>query len=81
MKNFNFRENSMRNTIAVAAVAALLAGSAMAGGFAQEVVEEPVAVVEPVAETSSWGIIIPLAALALLIALASSSEDEPAPPA
>ncbi len=40
-------------------------GSAIAGGFAQEVVEAPVVVVEPEAETSSWGIILPLAALGL----------------
>jgi hypothetical protein len=58
-----------------AALASLVAGSAIAGGFAQEVVEAPVVVVEPVAETSSWGIILPLAALGLLVALAASSDD------
>lgn len=58
-----------------AALASLVAGSAIAGGFAQEVVEAPVVVVEPVAETSTWGIILPLAALGLLVALAASSDD------
>jgi len=62
-------------TLTAAAVATLVAGTAMAGGFAQEVVEAPVVVVEPVAETSTWGIILPLAALGLLVALAASSED------
>lgn len=61
--------------VTAATVATLMAGSAMAGGFAQEIVE-PVVVVEPEAETSSWGIILPLAALGLLVALAASSEDE-----
>ncbi len=61
--------------ITAASVATLMAGSAIAGGFAQEIVE-PVVVVEPEAETSSWGIILPLAALGLLVALAASSDDE-----
>lgn len=65
----------LTKTLTAAAVATLVAGSAMAGGFAQEVVEAPVVVVEPVAETSSWGIILPLAALGLLVALAVSSDD------
>ena len=61
--------------LTAAAVAAMIAPTAFAGGFAQEVVEAPVVVVEPVAETSSWGIILPLAALGLLVALAVSSDD------
>ena len=65
----------LTKTITAAALASLVAGSAIAGGFAQEVVEAPVVVVEPVAETSSWGIILPLAALGLLVALAVSSDD------
>ena len=65
----------LTKTLTAAAVASLVAGSAIAGGFAQEVVEAPIAVVEPVAETSSWGIILPLAALGLLVALAVSSDD------
>ena len=65
----------LTKTLTAAALASLVAGSAIAGGFAQEVVEAPVVVVEPVAETSSWGIILPLAALGLLVALAVSSDD------
>jgi hypothetical protein len=61
--------------LSAAAVAALIAPTAFAGGFAQEVVEAPVVVVEPVAEMSTWGIILPLAALGLLVALAASSDD------
>jgi hypothetical protein len=65
----------LTKTLTAAALASLVAGSAIAGGFAQEVVEAPVVVVDPVAETSSWGIILPLAALGLLVALAVSSDD------
>ena len=65
----------LTKTLTAAALASLVAGSAIAGGFAQEVVEAPVVVVEPVAETSSWGIVLPLAALGLLVALAVSSDD------
>lgn len=61
--------------VTAASLTALMATSAMAGGFAEEIVE-PVVVVEPEAETSSWGIILPLAALGLLVALAASSDDE-----
>ena len=61
--------------LTAAAVASLVAGSAFAGGFAQEVVEAPVVVVEPEVQSSSWGIILPLAALGLLVALAVSSDD------
>jgi hypothetical protein len=65
----------LTKTLTAAALASLVAGSAMAGGFAQEVVEAPVVVVDPVAETSTWGIVLPLAALGLLVALAVSSDD------
>jgi len=65
----------LTKTLTAAALASLVAGSAIAGGFAQEVVEAPVVVVEPEAETSSWGIVLPLAALGLLVALAASSDD------
>lgn len=65
----------LTNTLTAAVLASLVAGSAIAGGFAQEVVEAPVVIVEPVAETSTWGIILPLAALGLLVALAVSSDD------
>jgi len=64
----------LTRTLTAAALASLVAGSAIAGGFAQEVVEPPV-IVEPEAETSSWGIILPLVALGALVALAASSDD------
>ena len=62
-------------TLTAAALATLVAGSAIAGGFAAEIVEAPVVIVEPEVARSSWGIILPLAALALLVGLASSSDD------
>jgi hypothetical protein len=65
----------LTKTLTAAAVAALIAPVAYAGGFSQAVVEAPVVVVEPVAEMSTWGIILPLAALGLLVALAASSDD------
>jgi hypothetical protein len=68
--------NQMRltKTLLAATVASVVAGAAVAGGFAEEIVE-PTIVPEPEAETSSWGIILPLAALGLLVALAVSSDD------
>jgi hypothetical protein len=70
------RSEHMRltRTLTAAAVASLVAGSAFAGGFAQEVVEVPVGTLE-FPETSSWGIILPLVALGALVALAASSDD------
>ncbi len=68
----------MTKTLIAAALATLVAGSAIAGGFAQEIVEAPVVIVEPEVQRSSWGIILPLAALALLVGLASGSDDEEA---
>ncbi len=65
----------LTKTLTAAAIASLFASSAFAGGFAQEVVEAPVVVVDTVEETSSWGIFLPLAALGLLVALAVSSDD------
>jgi hypothetical protein len=65
----------LTKTLTAAAVASLVAGSAIAGGFAQEVEQAPLVVVDPVAETSSWGIVLPLAALGLLVALAVSSDN------
>jgi hypothetical protein len=63
----------LTNTLAAAAVAATaLTSTAIAGGLAVEVVEPPVVVVEPEATRSSWGIILPIAAVGLLIALAGS---------
>jgi hypothetical protein len=63
----------LTQTLTAAALASLVAGTAMAGGFAPAVT--PVEIVEPDVETSTWGIILPLAALGLLVALAASSED------
>ncbi len=64
----------LTKTLTAAVLATLVAGNAMAGGLAPAVTEPPI-IVEPVAETSSWGIILPLAALGLLVALAVSSDD------
>ena len=65
----------LTKTLTAATLASLVAGTAFAGGLAAPVVEAPVVVVEPVAETSTWGIVLPLAALGLLVALAVSSDD------
>ena len=63
-------------TLTAAALASLVAGSAIAGGLAAPITEPAVVVTEPpMAETSSWGIVLPLAALGLLVALAVSSDD------
>jgi hypothetical protein len=63
----------LSHTLAAAAVATTaLTTTAVAGGLAVEIVEPTVTVVEPVATRSSWGIILPIAAVALLIALAGS---------
>ncbi len=64
----------LTKTLTAAVLATLVAGNAMAGGLATPVTE-PTIIVEPPAETSSWGIILPLAALGLLVALAVSSDD------
>jgi len=63
----------LTKTIAAAAVAATVGGTAIAGGFAPAVIEQPVVIVEPIAQRSSWGIILPIAAVALLIALAGTN--------
>jgi hypothetical protein len=64
----------LTKTLVAAAVASTaLTSTAIAGGLAVEVVEPPVVVIDPPAATrSSWGIILPIAAVALLIALAGS---------
>jgi hypothetical protein len=67
-------ENSMRLTpvIAAATVAVTtLSTTAIAGGLAPTVTPT-VIIDEPPATRSSWGIILPIAAVALLIALAGS---------
>jgi hypothetical protein len=67
----------LTNLFAAATIAATaLTSTAFAGGLAVTVVEPTIEVV-PVAPTrSSWGIILPLVGLALLIGLASSSSDD-----
>ncbi len=60
-----------KTLVAAALIASTVGGAAFAGGFAAEVIEAPVVIVEPPAPRSSWGIILPIAAVVLLIALAS----------
>ncbi len=66
----------LTKTLIAAAIATTVAGSAIAGGFAVEIVEPPVVMVEPApAPSSSYGFIIPVVALAALAALAISQQD------
>ena len=63
--------------IAAAAVAvSAMATTAVAGGFAAVVTEPVVTVVEPAPMRSSWGIILPLVGVGLLIALAAANEED-----
>ncbi len=63
-------------TLAAAAVASTVAGSAMAGGFATEIVEPPVVVVTPEAVTGSLpGWVIPAVIVAALVGVAVASDD------
>ena len=63
-------------TLIAAAVATTFAGSALAGGFADEIVEAPVVIVEPVAPAGSLpGWVIPAVLVAGLVALAASGDD------
>ncbi len=67
----------LTKTLTAVAVAAMTATSAMAGGLAPAAPEPTVVVpVEPPAQRSSWGIILPILGVALLIGLASSGHDE-----
>ncbi|MCC7319465.1 MAG: hypothetical protein IT542_00650 [Rubellimicrobium sp.] len=67
----------LTKTITAVAVAAMTATSAMAGGLAPAAPDTTVVVpVEPPAQRSSWGIILPILGVALLIGLASSGHDE-----
>ena len=65
----------LTKTLAAAAVAATaLTSTAFAGGLSVAVIGAPVVRVEEPQQTrSSWGIILPIAAVALLIALAGSN--------
>ena len=66
-----------KTLISAALATSLIGTSAMAGGLAVEVVEPPVVVAEPAApvQRSSWSYIVPLVAVAGLVALAASSDD------
>ena len=69
----------IKTLIAATAASAFAASAALAGGFADEIVEEPVApvvMVEPPAPAGSIpGWVIPAALAAALIALAVSGDD------
>ena len=66
----------LTKTLIAAAVATTFAGTAMAGGFADTIVEAPVVVVEPtVAAGSLPGWVIPAVLVAGLVALAASGDD------
>lgn len=67
----------LTKSLVAAAVAALMATQAVAGGFAPVVVApEPVVVVEPEAPRSTFGILLPLLLLGGLVALAVAADDE-----
>lgn len=67
----------LTKTIAAVAVAAMTTTTAMAGGLAPVAPEPTVVVpVEPAPQRSSWGIILPILGVALLIALANKDDDE-----
>jgi hypothetical protein len=62
-------------SLVLAATVTGVAGHAVAGGFAAEVIEPPVVVVEPEPQRSSLGVILPLVILGALIAVAVANED------
>ncbi len=65
-----------KTLVAATAAVAFTASTALAGGFADEIVEAPVVVVEPAAPTGSIpGWVIPAVLVAGLIALAVSSDS------
>lgn len=69
----------LTKTLLAATLAAVTATGAMAGGLAPAQPDTTVIVpVEPPAQRSSWGIILPILGAALLIGLAASggSDDE-----
>lgn len=66
----------LTKTLASAALATLVGTTSIAGGFAPEVVEAPVVIVEPEQPRSTWGVVIPLVVVAALIALAASRDDD-----
>ena len=67
----------LTKTLVATALAVTLASQAVAGGFAPVVVDpEPVVVVEPEPQRSTFGILLPLALLGGLVALAVASDDD-----
>ena len=67
----------LNKTIAAVAAAAMAGTTAFAGGLAPASPEPTIVVpVEPAPQRSSWGIILPILGVALLIALASSDDDD-----
>ncbi len=66
------------STIAAAAVMTTVAGSAFAGGFATEIVETPVVVIDPVVAPAGSlpGWVVPAAVAVALIAVATSGSDD-----
>ena len=66
----------LTKTLIAAALATTVAGSAIAGGFSNTVVEPPVVVVEPTAPAGSLpGWVIPVVILGALAAVALSDSD------
>jgi hypothetical protein len=70
------RDMRLTKTLIAAALASVVAGHAVAGGLAPVAVEPVVVVPEPAPARSTWGIILPLLGVALLVALASSSSND-----
>ncbi|MBW7920490.1 MAG: hypothetical protein H3C51_00120 [Rubellimicrobium sp.] len=66
----------LTKTIAAVTAATFAATTAMAGGLAPAAPETTVVVpVEPAPQRSSWGIILPILGVALLIGLANKKDD------
>jgi len=70
----------LTNLLAATAIAAsAFASTAVAGGFAATVVEPIIVIPDAPMARSTWGIILPLAAVSLLIALALANEEDETP--
>ncbi len=65
----------LTKTLVAAGAATMIATASFAGGFAPAVVQPDIVVIEPVESPSTWGIILPVAALLLLAGLAASSSS------
>ena len=67
----------IKHILAAVSVAAMTATTAAAGGLAPAAPTTVVVPVEPAAPApSSWGIVLPILGAALLIALATQSDDK-----